>query len=80
MNNSLKARQVIRAMSYSPSAIALLLLSCGALAAQTEEHRVRNIVLVHGCLGRWFRLEGCLRHSCQGPLQREHRPRAGDVL
>src|SRR5438874_6084574 len=28
--------------------IALLLLPCCALAAQTEEHRVRNIVLVHG--------------------------------
>src|ERR1700684_1709368 len=28
--------------------IALLLLSCGALSAQNEEHRVRNIVLVHG--------------------------------
>jgi pimeloyl-ACP methyl ester carboxylesterase len=27
--------------------VALLLLSCCALAAQTEEHRVRNIVLVH---------------------------------
>src|SRR5712672_1656361 len=28
--------------------IALLLLSCCALSAQNEEHRVRNIVLVHG--------------------------------
>ncbi len=27
---------------------ALLLLTCGALSAQNEEHRVRNIVLVHG--------------------------------
>jgi pimeloyl-ACP methyl ester carboxylesterase len=27
---------------------ALLLLTCGALTAQIEEHRVRNIVLVHG--------------------------------
>jgi pimeloyl-ACP methyl ester carboxylesterase len=28
--------------------IVLLLLTCGALAAQNEDHRVRNIVLVHG--------------------------------
>jgi pimeloyl-ACP methyl ester carboxylesterase len=26
----------------------LLLLSCGALSAQNEQHRIRNIVLVHG--------------------------------
>src|SRR6202008_240859 len=47
MNNSLKTRQVVRGMSQS-LCIALLLLNCCALAAQTEEHRVRNIVLVHG--------------------------------
>ncbi|HEY6304687.1 MAG TPA: alpha/beta hydrolase [Terriglobales bacterium] len=28
--------------------IVLLLLTCGALSAQNEDHRVRNIVLVHG--------------------------------
>ena len=28
--------------------IVLLLLSCCALSAQNEEHRIRNIVLVHG--------------------------------
>src|SRR5580704_14603990 len=32
------------------------------------------------CLGRWFWLEGRSRHSDQGWLQRQHRPRAGDVL
>src|SRR5256886_3060056 len=47
MNNSLKTRQVVIGMSQS-LCIALLLLSCCALAEQTEEHRVRNIVLVHG--------------------------------
>jgi hypothetical protein len=31
-------------------------------------------------LGRWFRLEGRLRHSCQRWLQRQHRPGAGDIL
>jgi hypothetical protein len=28
--------------------IVLLLLTCGALSAQNDEHRIRNIVLVHG--------------------------------
>jgi pimeloyl-ACP methyl ester carboxylesterase len=28
--------------------IVLLLLTCGALSAQNEEHRIRNIILVHG--------------------------------
>jgi pimeloyl-ACP methyl ester carboxylesterase len=28
--------------------LAVLVLSCGALSAQNEDHRVRNIVLVHG--------------------------------
>src|SRR5438309_11483027 len=28
--------------------IVLLLLTCGALSAQKQEHRIRNIVLVHG--------------------------------
>src|SRR5438309_6732821 len=47
MNNSLKARQVVRGMSQS-LCIVLLLLSCGALSGQTREPRVRNVVLVHG--------------------------------
>ena len=47
MNNSLKTRQVVRGMSRS-LCIVLLLLSCGALSAQNEKGRVRNIVLVHG--------------------------------
>jgi hypothetical protein len=40
MNNSLKIRQVVRGMSQFLS-IALLLVSCCALAAQDEAHRVR---------------------------------------
>jgi hypothetical protein len=36
-----------RGISYSLF-IVLLLLTCCARAAQKEEHRVRNIVLVHG--------------------------------
>ena len=34
--------------SFKSLGVALLLLTCCALRAQNEEHRVRNIVLVHG--------------------------------
>jgi pimeloyl-ACP methyl ester carboxylesterase len=47
MSNSLITWQAVRGMSQS-LCIALLLLTCSTLSAQTEEHRVRNIVLVHG--------------------------------
>ncbi len=39
--------RVVRGISQSVC-IVLLLLTCRALSAQNEEHRVRNIVLVHG--------------------------------
>src|SRR3954452_12292698 len=35
-------------LSIKSLCVALLLLTCCALSAQNEEHRVRNIVLVHG--------------------------------
>src|SRR3954452_4029923 len=41
------AMRVARGMSQFLR-IALLLLTCSTLSAQNEEHRVRNIVLVHG--------------------------------
>src|SRR6266699_3877809 len=47
MSNSMKGMRVARGMSQF-FFIVLLLLTCGALSAQNEEHRVRNIVLVHG--------------------------------
>src|SRR6266702_8866549 len=47
MSNSMKAMRVVRGISQS-LCIVLLLLTCGALSVQNEEHRVRNIVLVHG--------------------------------
>jgi pimeloyl-ACP methyl ester carboxylesterase len=47
MSNSMKAMRVARGMSQS-FCIVLLLLTCGVLSAQNQEHRVRNIVLVHG--------------------------------
>src|SRR5713226_3901991 len=39
--------RVVRGISQS-LCIVLLLLVCGTLSAQNENHRVRNIVLVHG--------------------------------
>jgi pimeloyl-ACP methyl ester carboxylesterase len=47
MIKSMKVMRATRGLSYS-LCIALLLLSGGALSAQNQEHRVRNIVLVHG--------------------------------
>jgi pimeloyl-ACP methyl ester carboxylesterase len=39
--------RVVRGMSQSLFVV-LLLLSCATLSAQKDEHRIRNIVLVHG--------------------------------
>src|ERR1700730_2058828 len=47
MRNSMKSMRVVQGMSQ-PLCIVLLLLTCGTLYAQNEDHRVRNIVLVHG--------------------------------
>jgi pimeloyl-ACP methyl ester carboxylesterase len=47
MIDSTKTSRVTRRVSHFLS-IVLLLLTCHALSAQNEEHRVRNIVLVHG--------------------------------
>ena len=47
MTDSTKPMRTTRGISYSLF-IVLLLLTCCARAAQKEEHRVRNIVLVHG--------------------------------
>jgi pimeloyl-ACP methyl ester carboxylesterase len=47
MNISMIGMQVVRGMSRF-LCVVLLLLTCGALFAQTENHRLRNIVLVHG--------------------------------
>jgi major membrane immunogen (membrane-anchored lipoprotein) len=47
MSNSIRAMRVSRGISQSLCVI-LLLLACGTLSAQNQEHRVRNIVLVHG--------------------------------
>jgi pimeloyl-ACP methyl ester carboxylesterase len=47
MSNSVKATRAVRGISPS-LCIVVLLLTGGALSAQNQEHRVRNIVLVHG--------------------------------
>src|ERR1700689_4886983 len=47
MSSSMKPLQVVARISQS-LCIVLLLLTCGVLSAQNQEHRVRNIVLVHG--------------------------------
>ena len=47
MSNSMTPVRVVRGIPQS-LCIVLLLLTCCALSAQNEEHRVRNIVLVHG--------------------------------
>src|ERR1700735_1333463 len=47
MRNSMKSMRVVQGMSQS-LCIVLLLLTCVAPYAQNEDHRVRNIVLVHG--------------------------------
>jgi predicted alpha/beta hydrolase family esterase len=47
MSNPLKAIRAAQGNSQTLS-IALLLLTCGALSTQTQDRRVRNIVLVHG--------------------------------
>ena len=47
MSNSVKAMRVIRGILQS-LCIVLLVLACSTLSAQNQEHRVRNIVLVHG--------------------------------
>src|SRR6266576_206843 len=47
MSNSMKGMRVARGM-FQLFFIVLLLLTCGALSAQKQEHHIRNIVLVHG--------------------------------
>jgi pimeloyl-ACP methyl ester carboxylesterase len=47
MTDSTTARRLTRGISHSLF-ILLFLLTCGVRAAQNDEHRLRNIVLVHG--------------------------------
>src|SRR5271163_5238279 len=47
MSNLMKPMRVVVGISQS-LCIVLLLLTCNLLSAQNQEHRVRNIVLVHG--------------------------------
>jgi pimeloyl-ACP methyl ester carboxylesterase len=47
MTSSMKPMGAVRRISQS-LCIIFLLFTCGGLSAQSKEHRVRNIVLVHG--------------------------------
>src|SRR5580700_3938795 len=47
MSNLMKPMRVVVGISQS-LCIVLLLFTCNVLSAQNQEHRVRNIVLVHG--------------------------------
>jgi pimeloyl-ACP methyl ester carboxylesterase len=47
MTNSMKLMRGAQGISQSLGTI-FLLFTCGVLSAQNQEHRVRNIVLVHG--------------------------------
>ena len=46
MSNSMKPMRSTRISRFLCRS--LLLLTCGVLSAQNQDHRVRNIVLVHG--------------------------------
>jgi pimeloyl-ACP methyl ester carboxylesterase len=47
VSDPIKSIRFAKGMSQS-LCIALMLLACGVLSAQNDEHRIRNIVLVHG--------------------------------
>ena len=47
MTGSTKTRSLTRGISYCVFTIVFLLMCC-ALSAQNEQHRIRNVVLVHG--------------------------------
>src|ERR1700756_1915517 len=48
MSNSMKPMRAVRGISKFLCIVFLSLLTCGVLPAQNQEHRIRNIVLVHG--------------------------------
>src|SRR6202046_5012823 len=47
MSNSMKPIRAVRGV-FQSFCIVFLLSTCGVLSAQNKEHRIRNIVLVHG--------------------------------
>jgi len=57
MVNSMKDTRVARGMPRF-FFIVVLLLTCGVLSAQNQEHRIRNIVLVHGAWADGFGWKG----------------------
>jgi len=78
MSNSITTVRVVGEMSQL-LCIAFLLLTCCALSAQNQEHRVRNIVPVHGAWADGPGWKGVYDILVKDG-QRQHRPRAGDVV
>jgi len=78
MSNAMTPMRVARGISQSLCIVVLL------LPAARSQRRTQSIAF--GILfwftapGQMFQLERGLRHPCQGWLQRQHRPRTGDVL
>jgi len=79
VSNPIKSIRLARGMSQS-LCVVLLLLNCRAVSAQNEEHRIRNIVLVHGAWADGSGWKGVYDILVKGRLQRQHGPGAGDVL
>src|SRR5262249_24035232 len=75
-------KEVGNASTTSNVSVPLHPIAVGRLRALCGEPRATRSKYCSGsrCLGGWFWLEGRLRHSCQGWLQCQHRPRAGDIL
>jgi hypothetical protein len=59
--------------------VSSLLLISASVSAQSPDHKVRNVVLVR-CLGRWFGVEGRLRHPDERWIQRQHRAGTRDLV
>src|SRR5438445_1782650 len=57
MSNSMTSMRVVRGLAQF-LCVVLLLLTCRAFSAQNAEHRIRNIVLVHGAWADGSGLKG----------------------
>src|ERR1700730_12743257 len=65
MSKSMKAMGATRRISQS-FCIFLLLLTYGALSAQNQQHRIRNVVLVHGAWADGFGWKGGAHFPLKG--------------
>jgi hypothetical protein len=65
MNHSMKAIEVVRGISQSLCMVFIVVVLWRALSAKPRASR-SEYCSGSRCLGRWFRLERRLRHSCEG--------------